>query len=937
MSSCRIMGYVVGVCVALCGQVVYGQGEASPDVVEPNVISLGAVINAAAYNPETGAVAGIDVFTDSVWLFKPAFFGGKTYEKVGPVKVSKNPSAIVYKKYGKKSVYVVFCRGETFAYVLDTKTLRLLRKIDLEVSDVSQACASSNPDDPIVYFTSRGRPSAFGAINLETGASTSKIIFLSSTFRLSLTDVNVSSDGMFLYVCRSGSPRGVSSQKKVDIVDGFPRFKQVAYYHSSMGQYSPGARSALCVVGSNSVYSADLKRELGKLGSRSGHVVAMFGDVPLIVSSSLVSKYNLRNRQRSPKKPWEMDLFSANTLKELSTLQLSSKNLSYTVPNKVEGMSRTLLGQLKRDLKPIFIADDKNKRIIVLYGDKGMAVSLSQFPSYTSQPWLIVKPSNDTFPQGKPGTVKLELETKGVTFKLLEGPKGMTIAGNTIRYTPSAETIGPIAVKVEVTAEVSRKLIRRNEEFSFTVTRPSLTLPFVPTGMAISPDGTRALLWRSPSRRHGSRATPEPSRLMVVDTLKKKVLVEKPYIHGIYMGSIDSHGVYISPVGKSKVDVLSLDDLSNQKELFGEGNGRIFVKSVSDGVLAMFSPSNQKKSLLQMVDSKARKIMWEESGLMTYPQLTNAYGLKNWYWTCGALVFTGEGKRIGWKQSGGPAEAAPLSSMQWGYSVSGGSLINPARGNRVNVGVASGLFPVKAFPCFVATRGSKTNTSVVFYSPASRKVVGTIAVYPRVSGRNTPRRFGPAPQSVQTVGDMVYVFNENSFYWIPIPATVKAQCSQLPLCIYPELSMFPVLTQGDSMTVQCKSTKKMDTYGLVGNSPGVTVDAKTGVVTMDAQKLRKALRPLNRYDAARLRKLYKAIYNKETSSVPLIVPVSLIAQDSDGMKVGNEFSFTVLVEEKDFPAASAKGEAGPSPTDLEARVKKLEKEVEILKRRVGLR
>jgi len=116
------------------------------------IIKLSATYMEFAFHPQRGDLVGIVPSADTATLYPRAYLDGQPVKPVGPIKVGKTPTSLVFKQYKDKAYYVISFRKESSLLVVDAATLKTVKRIRLAVEDASELCAPIKPDDPYVYY-----------------------------------------------------------------------------------------------------------------------------------------------------------------------------------------------------------------------------------------------------------------------------------------------------------------------------------------------------------------------------------------------------------------------------------------------------------------------------------------------------------------------------------------------------------------------------------------------------------------------------------------------------------------------------------------------------------------------------------------------------------------------------------------------------------------
>ena len=227
----------------------------------------------------------------------------------------------------------------------------------------------------------------------------------------------------------------------------------------------------------------------------------------------------------------------------------------------------------------IFLREDPHSHNILLGAGNCVCLIPLAALKLQDEPFLAVTIEGSTeIATGRPHVLNLTTGSPKVKLKLTEGPKGMSLDGGKLTWTPADDQVGTHKVRLVAFSDKAEK----NVNIDLLVRRPSVKVPFPVRDIQISPDGTQAILLSFPERVdndpfQGRFGGAGGQRLALVDLEKLTVLAERKMPAAIGAVAIDSHHVYAAAYDTDAFYVLSRKDLSDVRRLFTTGRVTSFV------------------------------------------------------------------------------------------------------------------------------------------------------------------------------------------------------------------------------------------------------------------------------------------------------------------------------------------------------------------------
>lgn len=576
------MGTASGKCVAwailvvgILASVGYGANPAEEKVSQGTVHKLKGDHTGFAFNPNTGDVAAIGK-KESMVIYSAAFFDGQS-TKVRTIDLPVLPSAIAYKRLGSKDHWVIgTAKGDLL--LLDATTGKVITR-GLVAKPIGKIVTPDLADDPAVFASFAGRGD---------GARPGNIIFADArdfksaqektmpTTRFgSDVDIALSLDGKRLYCARrSSSPSGVGFVRieKGPSIGSPIVLKEGRYEHdSALGPYVLGPYNRKMYVGLKCWSAEMLGKDTASKLPATPHCI--FRKRPILIGANWRAREFYRSR-RSTSSP-KILAIDVRTLETVGTIP---------VPKEMA----TDMGLSGREYKPTgWFADDRGKRLVVISPSLAYVVSLSSV-KVPKAPYLYPSVKYDApLLVGKPARLSVEPVSPGCKLSLVKGPKGMILRDGKLRWTPGDDDVG----RVKIDLKVSYGSVDQVTPIWVDVVQEGVTLPFVVTHMAASPDGDYVVAWDGPG--YATRRTDGRQAKIALIHLPTKTarITERPA--NPLAVAVDAHGVYIAMSNRSGMCVLDLKTLKEKQVLLTESPVKKLFTPV-DGLLIISTLVNKK-------------------------------------------------------------------------------------------------------------------------------------------------------------------------------------------------------------------------------------------------------------------------------------------------------------------------------------------------------
>lgn len=237
----------------------------------------------------------------------------------------------------------------------------------------------------------------------------------------------------------------------------------------------------------------------------------------------------------------------------------------------------------------------------------------------TTHPLLVLSvPTQVTVVAGEPLQLPLEVTSPGLSpgFTKVDGPEAARIDKGALVWTPSENDVGTHRAKLR--AEVDGR--SDEAEVLIRVVRPGLNLGFLAQMLVSDTAGKRVVVAGYASGGDDDRGHRPVDQLALIDVEQQAIVAQKQFEKGIAAIAIDSQAVYMAPTEGNVVHALSLDDLSYQQRAFVEAR----VTS-----MALLPPNRlvvaTARKLFCFATDKLKKVSWPFDAVDTEYRVSDFY------------------------------------------------------------------------------------------------------------------------------------------------------------------------------------------------------------------------------------------------------------------------------------------------------------------------
>lgn len=524
-------------------------------------------------HPVSGDVAAISLTDDHIHLFRSADLAAGKKEPAAKLRVGSTPCGICFKRYEQLELFAVVCEKDSYLYLIDAKTGTLHRKVELPDSHTLYISSSLDPHDPLLFFHCRGSQEVSGVVSLKdykaqnveylegsvtaVSASRSTAYLNSRNHGQGHTAVSLARDSTFL---ETHSIHENKIRLREILPDPFDRFVAVSsliYTRNFEKREAELNFTPLCFLSKKPLLfgvdqdwpRVEQEKSSVVLKAASFNTFSATGQPVVLEPGDMYPPLPKRNA-KGKQDPAIAALYSDELPRGVLELDSNHEKITY---------------------KLRILADEPRERLIVAYRGRLDFVPLAEFQT-PLEPLLLAKLQGETTAYaGRAWTGTLELSDPTAEFVFSELPEGMKAAGTKLQWTPNSTQIG--TQKLGVT--LKHKDIQRLLSFEIEVFYPSLALPFEPTSIGISPNGALALLsncslsrWQ---RQRGDRERPDQPVVMLLDLKTEKVLATKKLGEAMRLGALTNNLVaMIHEVNPERCEILDAKTLARTKTLAAE-------------------------------------------------------------------------------------------------------------------------------------------------------------------------------------------------------------------------------------------------------------------------------------------------------------------------------------------------------------------------------
>jgi len=486
------------------------------------------------------------------------------------------------------------------------------------------------------------------------------------------------------------------------------------------------------------------------------------------------------------------------------------------------------------------------------------------------------------------------------------------------------------------------------------VVPPSLLLDFWPDGMDISPSGKLALLWSAGNRSQRDSAGEGRAQLALVDLKAGKVLLSRKLAYQIQTAALDDSRVYVAPLGASRVEALNKDDFSRD------------TQSVTDAQvkeLRVLSPKllgaaiDKGKIILALPDLKpvttafTRKLLSAEDGKIVdtvHSVMSGSGGGTRMGYDRGSPGLLPVKLEDGWYAGGcvfGPELGVPRILVQvsglpimhvdrlriitnrepWARVISQAGLMSVS-GNTIAQLQGGSTILLTDYPLAATlNRQGQNNASrevvLTLRELVSGDVVARVMIARSADGRNMDEPGLNVRAPILATGRDIIILMGNRLFQYTVSDDVLSKCAK-PFAIE-TLAEVPTLDPAKTMQIMHKvegGTAPFQ-FDLSISAEGVSIDQKTGVVTLDGPVLYKAAEEMllnvvrqipadgtrgpgavdAKTAASRLGVIFrgtcKEITGIDVKGIPVLIPMGVTALDKEQHLASLDYCVLVDVSE----------------------------------------
>jgi hypothetical protein len=399
------------------------------------------------------------------------------------VAVGAQPRAIVAKRVGGQELLVVACAGDRALYLLDGRSGKLVRKINVPAGAPMGLIAPASPDVPLAYVALEPPVAALVRVDLQAY----KVGDVLDASVGNFASGAATPDGCTLYVATTEDPGGrVVRPWRVEATGKAVERPNGQLYVT--GRVLPDTRGQFIVAGAT-VADPLVTRHAAKL---KGQALLLVPDRPVLVSidgGELVvhSTNTWTELKRLP--------LPADFIPPLTKETLTHAELSYfkTAAGRLslQQMAYNRIAEQGERGSPVVLGfyDAKARAIVLVYESRLLVVPLSglALPDEPDLHFAVDAPPRVPVGRSWQATVRGNPKAE---LSVVEGPAYVKVEGQTITYTAPPADIGPVMLTVRATIGD----VWHDETRQLVVSRPSVALG-TPTidRFALSPDGKRLI------------------------------------------------------------------------------------------------------------------------------------------------------------------------------------------------------------------------------------------------------------------------------------------------------------------------------------------------------------------------------------------------------------------------------------------------------------
>ncbi len=933
-----------------------------------------------AIAPQSGDLIALAAEKNQAEIFTAENLDAGKTEPVATIRVGSTPVSVFYKRYQDQEYFAVVCSQDSHLFLISAKApYELVSKIQLSQSGVSLVTGSINPDDPFLYYChGGGHDSVTGVVSLRD-MKNQGVAFDDSM------DCAITASGNTAYRRGPWSPSGFESLVLTNsLSDPKPEFGRLFYDHNSTAAYLPDPFDRFTAAG-KSIYHRTLRKKEAEL---SFQPLLFLQSKPVVLGVDIPERSRSRS-SRSEDKSVNVKLQAAsyNTFSAIG----DHVELSYEMTDEDTSLPRGVSSQA--DFKQVgkrtrLLADEPNSRVIYAQGNRLHYVPLADF-NLPDEAFLLAElEGQDTIVVGRENKLTLKPKDDRVSVKFNDKPEGMEVDGQTLTWTPGTDQIGPVTLLVTL----EQGDIQRAIPYELTVEYPHTKLPFEPSGVSVDQAGKRAVIWNGTPRTEfplsRTETTSEPAELAVVNLETGQVEASRRLAEPAQEVLITEDALIVRTVGTggSRCDILSMPDLERTKIV--TANGPIQDMQIMDGKLFLTTNQSIEAYDLETFD---RKLNLEPRNSM-YNSMTE-YGIYHQGVLLGydlqpkIILDSGTLPTLGGRRNIDTSDFLDRTGRRGNNR----QLFPTGNGTQqITIPVPGSSMSIKMdvknersqVPGATHTWQTVYEIALAVAGPLdARQVIVRKTLPAEASGG----RSGESAPVLEVTSDAAYVVDGKNLYRWSLPQQSPDQeDSLLSKDAHWEKKQSALeLSDGDTTVLEHKllDAKQPVVYSMPVPFDGVTIDEKTGTVTVDNQKIlsqagdfleqhflskarfEKSPSDVLREEAPQLIERATLLLGRRPTGVPMAIPIQLSASDANLATKNLTYFVVVEVPSREFMvrlnraqakpaeeltldgaramaaqaiAARAKARAAPKPQGEADRIAELTKKIEAMEQQMQL-
>ena len=459
-----------------------GVAAAPAKPAAPLTVSLLADPPRSAAMSDSGLLATVNATGDAVMIYDKIAAGGGALAPPRKVPVGAGPQAVTFKRVGAQELFIVSCAGDRSIWLLDGRNGKLVRKIAVPGSAPRDVIAPQSPDCSIAYVALEQPAGTLAPLDLKTYKFGDLLQSTSGAFG------TASPDGKVLYLTNDEEP--VSIRLTPWLVPNVgATLTQSRRVILPNGRFDSDARGRYGIAGSIVTDPLMLRQS----ASLKGLNLLIVPDQPVSISiddGDLVA-YSTNTWTELKRIPLPADFVPAPTKESLDHNELVMFKMQEGRLTLQAIAYHRLKERALRGLPPVWSFYDRATKSLVLINDArllSVPIASLALPKEPDLNFAINAPAR--VPVGETWTARVDADPKA-ELSVVEGPPGVSVAGQTLTFDATPADIGPATLTVR--ASVGE--LYHDESIRLDVSRPSVDVGgALVDRYAVSPDGTRLLV-----------------------------------------------------------------------------------------------------------------------------------------------------------------------------------------------------------------------------------------------------------------------------------------------------------------------------------------------------------------------------------------------------------------------------------------------------------